>query len=182
VKTKFLVGILVFLIVVNVAILGTYLYVRFLAPEDPAFGFPGGGPPPVMMDLDPAAREQLRDVMMEFRQEARPLQEQIAQAEDSIALLLGQDPVPTEAMDGLFKRIADIRVSINRMAVQRLVQAKSFLSPEQQRVFFRAILEARPRMGPRGGFGRGPFMGSDSGRGRPFGPDGHMRRNQPLHE
>lgn len=181
-KTKFLVGILVFLIVVNVATLGTYLYLRFIAPQEPDFGSPELGPPPAMMDLDPDAREQLRDVMMEFRQEARPLQEQITQAEDSIALLLAQDPVPTDAMERLFKRIADIRVSINRMAVQRLVQAKSFLTPEQQRVFFRAILEARPRMGPRGGFGRGPLMGPDSGRGRPFGPDGRMRRYQPPHE
>lgn len=178
-KTKVLVGILIFLIVVNLATLGTYLYLRFVAPEEPPFGFPGGGPPPAMLELDPAARSQLRDLMMDFRREARPLQEQILRAEDSIAILLVQEPVPDETLERLFEQIADLRVSINKMAVRRLVQTKSFLPPEQQRMFFRAIMDARPQMGPRGGFGRGPLIGPDSGRGRRFGPEGRMHRNDP---
>jgi uncharacterized membrane protein len=178
-KTKVLVGILILLIIVNLTTLGTYLYLRFVAPGEPAPGFPGGGPPPAIMELDPAARSQLRDLMMDFRREARPLQEQILRAEDSIAVLLEQEPVPADAVDRLFERTADLRVSINKMALRRLVQTKSFLPPEQQRLFFRAIMEARPQMGPRGGFGRGPFMGPDSDRGRPFGPEGRPHRDQP---
>jgi Spy/CpxP family protein refolding chaperone len=132
-----------------------------------------------MLELEPQARAQLRELMYDFRQEARPLQDQITHAEDSIALLLDQDPVPVETMELLFRRISDLRISVNRMALQRLVASKSFLTPEQQRAFFRAVMEARPRMGGRGWGGRGPMLGPDSGGGRPFGPEGRMRRNQP---
>ena len=51
-KTKVIVGILVLLIVVNLATLGTYLYLRFAEPGEPGSGFRSGGPPPAMMELD----------------------------------------------------------------------------------------------------------------------------------
>lgn len=175
-KTKVLVGSLLFLIVLNLATLGTWLYVRFVAPaeESPA---PVGGPPELMQEMDEGTRQQLRSVIMEFRQEVMPLQRQVRSAEDSVALLLQQDAVPVEAVRGLLRRVAELRTSISSQAVERLVATKKFLTPEQQRLLFRAIVEAQPR-GPRGD-GPGPRPGMRPGfrQGPPGGRFGMPERD-----
>ena len=166
-KTKILVGALVFLIVVNLATLGTYLYLRFTAPADPGPEFVGG-PPGAMLELDASTRERLRNLMMEFRRETMPIQEQVRSAEDSLARLLQQDPVPLDRVDRLFQQIGELRTSVGRLAVRRLVQTKSFLTPEQQHMFFRSVLDQQPRMRPGAGFGRGPRFGPDQRGGAPY--------------
>ena len=163
-KTKVLVGSLIFLIIVNLATLGTYLWLRFKAPHD----MPMGTPPAAMMALDSATRERLHGIMMDFRRSMMPVQEELRRAEDSVIVLLQQDPVPTEQVDQLFIRISALRTSISQNAVRHLVQTKSFLTPEQQRHFFRAILDAQPRMRRGEGMGMGPRFGPDQRDGRPF--------------
>lgn len=165
-KTKILVGALLFLIVLNLATLGTYLYLRFTAPPEDGPPF-AGGPPAAMLELDDSTRERLRSLMIEFRREAMPIQEQIRSAEDSLAELLQQDPVPLDQIDGLFTHIANLRTRVGQLAVRRLVQTRSFLTTEQQQIFFRSVLDQQPRMRP--GMGRGPRFRLDPRGGPPFG-------------
>jgi uncharacterized membrane protein len=176
-KTKVLVGALLFLIVLNLATLGTWLYVRFVAPPaEPVL--PMGGPPELMRELNDSTRQQLRAVMMEFRRDVMPLQRQVRAAEDSIALWLQQDPVPVSEVQDVLRRAADLRASISIRAVERLVATKQFLTPEQQRMFFRAIIEAQPR-GPRSdGFGARPGAGRRPG----FGQGPRPERMGPMEE
>lgn len=176
-KTKVLVGALLFLIVLNLATLGTWLYVRFVGPpEQPRLSV--GGPPALMRQLDEATQEKLREVMMSFRDDVMPLQRQVRRAEDSVALLLQQDPVPVKTIHGLLRRIADLRTSVSERAVERLVATKSFLTPEQQRMFFRAVIDAQPRSGRGGeGMGRGPGMGPGFRQGPSFGRSQPMERD-----
>lgn len=181
-KTKVLVGALLFLIVLNLATLGTWLYVRFMAPPDMP-PTPVGGPPELMRMLDDSARLRLQSVMISFRNDVMPLQRQARSVEDSIAAFLQLDPVPVDAVRRLLRRAADLRTAISERAVERLVATKKFLTPEQQRMFFRAVLDAQPR-GPRAGEGpgRGPGMGMGPGmhQGPPFGrPDPMERDSQP---
>jgi Spy/CpxP family protein refolding chaperone len=160
-KTRLLVGALLFLIVVNLATLGTYLVHQFRQLSDLPMG-PGRGGPPELAELPQEKRMQVMDLMRSVHTQAMEKEKEIQTVEDSIATLLLNDPVSADRVNTLLRRSAELKYEISSIAVQRLIQAKAFLTPEQQRLLFRAILEARPRMRRQGGFGSG---------GPPFGPD-----------
>ena len=160
-KTRLLVGALLFLIVVNLATLGTYLYHQLRQSELPSFGSERGGPPE-LAGLPQEKRMHVMELMRSVREQGIEKEKEIRAVEDSIGGLLLSDSVPLERVNALLKRSAELKYEISNIAVQHLVQAKAFLTPEQQRLLFRAILEARPRMRRQGGFGPG---------GPPFGPD-----------
>ena len=79
--------------------------------------------------------------------------------------LMQQEPVPRSDVDAMLRDIADIRLEISQKAIEKFIEAKSFLSPEGQELFFDAILKARP-----GGPGMGRFGD------RPRGPRGQRDR------
>lgn len=169
-KTKVLVGILLFLIVINLSTIGVFVY-HLLTPPPPALepfagegepapGMMGPGMP--MMRLKPEAREQMHKLMIAFREEIKGYQEQIFALEDSTVALLKNDPPPMSRVNERLKQMADLRLLVNEKAVHNLLQAKKFLSPEEQEVFFRAIMQARPQ-GMR--FGGGMTRGGMKGRG-----------------
>jgi uncharacterized membrane protein len=160
-KTRLLVGALLFLIVVNLATLGTYLYHQFRQPNNQIKGELLAGPPE-LAELPQDKRTQVMELMRSVRMQVMEKEKEIQTVEDSIATLLLSDPVPSERVNALLHRSADLKYEISTTAVQRLIQAKAFLTLEQQRLLFRAILEARPRMRQQGRFGPG---------GPPFGPD-----------
>jgi len=167
-KTKVLVGILLFLIVINLSTIGVFVY-HLLKPAPAEFEpLPGdGGPLPGMMSrgnpmmrLKPEAREQMHKLMLAFREESQVYQEQIFALEDSTVALLKNDPPPMSRVNEHLKQIADLRLLINEKAVHNLLQAKKFLSPEEQGMFFRAIMQARPQgMRMSGNMTRGPMWG-----------------------
>ncbi|HCA79390.1 MAG TPA: hypothetical protein DEP53_06605 [Bacteroidetes bacterium] len=167
-KTKVLVGILLFLIVINLSTIGVFVY-HLLKPVPPelALGAGEGVPPPGMMGagmpmmrLKPEAREKMHKLMLGFREEIRDYQEQMFALEDSTVALLKNDPPPMSRVNEHLKQIADLRLLIDEKAVHNLLQAKKYLSPDEQEMFFRAIMQARPqgmRLG--GGTTRGPMWG-----------------------
>jgi hypothetical protein len=57
------------------------------------------------------------------------------------------DPVPTARVDSLLGEISAARLEISRIAARKLIEAKTVLPPEEQRMFFDAILGARPTPG-----------------------------------
>jgi Spy/CpxP family protein refolding chaperone len=162
-KTKVLIGILIFLIVVNLATIGTYVYMRLTHrrafTEQP--GPPGGGMPPGMPGNGPMAqltedqRHKLFDLMSGFHEETYALNEHAAEIERETFKLLHEDPVPQEKVDARLKEISDIRLEISRKAAQKLVRAKEFLAPEQQERFFGAIMQSHQ------GIGGPPMRGGD---------------------
>jgi Spy/CpxP family protein refolding chaperone len=102
----------------------------------------------------------MHKLMLGFREEIRGYQEQMVALEDSTVALLKNDPPPMSRINEHLKQLADLRLLINEKAIHNLLQAKKFLSPEQQEMFFRAIMQARPqgmRMG--GGMARGLMSG-----------------------
>jgi len=167
-KTKVLVGILLFLIVINLSTIGVFVY-HWLRPGPRGMEpFSGNGMPPQemmgpgmpMMRLEPEVRERMHKLMLGFREEIRGYQEQMVALEDSTVALLKNDPPPMSRINEHLKQLADLRLLINEKAIHNLLQAKTFLSPEQQEMFFRAIMQARPqgmRMG--GGMARGLMSG-----------------------
>lgn len=168
-KTKVLVGILLFLIVVNLSTIGVFVYHTLQrGPRQLDDGpFEGGRPPGMMggespmMRMQPEVREQMHALMMKFREGIRDTEQRIVVLEDSTVAMLKIDPPPMDRINENLKKLSDLRLLINQKAVHNLLQAKSFLNPEQEDMFFRAIMQARPQMGRSGGgtMGRGPMWG-----------------------
>ncbi len=140
-KMKLLVGGLLFLIVVNLATIGSYLYVRWTQSQPvPHFG-PGRGFP---MDLDPLKRARFLELLKSFRDETQTLEDKIVRTQDEIFSLLGRDSAPQDKVKEKLKELADLRLQISERATQRLIEAKSFLSPVEQKMFLDGILQMRP--------------------------------------
>lgn len=168
-KTKVLVGILLFLIVVNLSTIGVFVYhiLRGGPPQLDAVPFEGRRPPGMMggespmMRMQPEVRERMHALMMGFREDVKETQQRIFVLEDSTVAMLKNDPPPMDRINENLKKISDLRLSINQKAVHNLLRAKSFLNPGQQEMFFRAIMQARPEIGRSGGgsMGRGPMWG-----------------------
>jgi Spy/CpxP family protein refolding chaperone len=167
-KTKVLVGILLFLIIINLSTIGVFVFHMLQGPKEAEPMTPEGGrpigmmaPESPMMRLQPEVRERMHKLMTSFREETRELQQKIFVLEDTTVALLKNDPPPMGRITDNLKQISDLRLLINQKAIHNLLQAKSFLPPEQQDMFFRAIMQARPQMGRYGAgmMGRGQMRG-----------------------
>jgi Spy/CpxP family protein refolding chaperone len=179
-KTKVLVGILLFLIVVNLSTIGVFVVHMLRGPKEAELMSPEGGrpagmmaPETPMMRLQPEVRERMHKLMMTFREDTRDLQQKIFVLEDTTVALLKNDPPPMGHITDNLKQISDLRLLINQKAIHNLLQAKSFLPPEQQDMFFRAIMQARPQIGRYGAgmMGRGSMWGRQTpGRSDSSGP------------
>jgi Spy/CpxP family protein refolding chaperone len=176
VKLKILIGILVFLIVLNLATIGTFLFMyltqdRSAVAERPflekRIGWRPGRSMHPMMRLDRQERQQLTKLLDDFHMETLDLRMQVDSLETQVIMLMHEEPVPTNEVDSLLERLSAIRLEISKKATKKLIEAKSFLSPEQREMFYKAILQVRPEPGGM----RGPGLG---------GPRrSHMHRFQP---
>jgi hypothetical protein len=167
-KTKVLVGILLFLIIINLSTIGVFVFHMLQGPkESEQMTLEGGrpvgmmAPESPMMRLQPEVRERMHKLMTSFREETRELQQKIFVLEDTTVALLKNDPPPMGRITDNLKQISDLRLLINQKAIHNLLQAKSFVPPEQQDIFLRAIMQARPQMGRYGAgmMGRGQMRG-----------------------
>jgi hypothetical protein len=62
-----------------------------------------------------------------------------------------------ETVDQNLQELSDIRLQIMQRAIKKMINAKSFLTPEQQRHFFKAMTFSRPGIHEGGRFpGRRP--------------------------
>ena len=176
-KLKVLVGALVFLIVLNLATIGTFLYVHFTRPAMPSVAdgpeFPhrdaDSGRRPRLHRLPSQHREALVGLLREFHSETQDLRTRLDELEGGVFDLMQGDPVPVARVDSLLGEISRVRLEISRIATRKLIEAKGVLPPEEERMFFDSILQARPTphfsQGPRPG--ERPF----GGRGRRVHPD-----------
>jgi hypothetical protein len=162
-KLRVLVGVLGFLIILNLATIGTFLYVHFtrpprpslsLAPDEGFRGRPRAAGRPWLRRLPSEDREELVGLLREFHGETRDLRLKLRSLEDQIFDLMQNDPVSVVTVDSLLGEVAAVRLDISRVATRKLIEAKTILPREEQRMFFDSILQARPA--PRGMHGPGP--------------------------
>lgn len=147
-KLKILIGVLVFLILVNLATIGSFFYFQMRRPDHPPGGMFHGGPPHDMMALDSEKREHLHNLLKNFHRETRDDQKKLRQLENELFDLLQSDSTSTEEIDEALRAIETLRSTINHKMIATLLQAKAFLSPTEQKRFFNSMLRARP--GPPG--------------------------------
>ncbi len=168
-KTKVLVGVLLFLIIINLATLGTYLFITLTKPPEPRFpmGPPGmmgqnfrGPMGPDQLQLDDDQRRELMGHMMELHQETRALRDSVMELEREALELLKEETFSLDTVDRKLVQIAGLKLRMSQAAIRNVIQAKSLLTPEQQEFFISMILRSQSRM-PGGGppFEMKPPMG-----------------------
>jgi hypothetical protein len=150
VKLKLLVGTLLFLIVLNLATIGSFLYSQWRQGsryEAPPVAHPGdrrGERARHTHRIAPENREELRRLLGQLHEETADLREQINELETEAVGLLERDPVPRDSLDRIVEQIAGLRLEVNRRALDKLIESKVHLDPQQQRIFFRMVLGSRP--------------------------------------
>ncbi len=147
-KVKILIGVLLFLIAVNLATIGSYIYLRVRHDRDNTWKrerydhrLRDKRPD---LRLDSKQRKQLFSLFQSYRSETDSQRQQIGVLEGQTFDLLQKDPVPIDSVKQNLQRIADIRYDISLHIIQKLMEAKSFLNPDQQHAFYNAIMRARP--------------------------------------
>ena len=163
-KVKILVGVLIFLTLVNLAMMGTFAYFRFVHPPFDEFRnhpMDSRMPPPIL-ELGEKERGQMFKLMRGFIDDSRPMRDSVRLMENELFQLFQQNPVVQEKIDSKLKDIAAVKVEISQRAAKDFVQAKTFLTPQQQEHFFKAIMQSMPDFGPGGGPQQGPMKGKDS--------------------
>ena len=144
-RVKILVAALIFLIVVNLATIGTYVYLKLAqSSEEERHGMPPGRMPPPIAQLNEDQRQKIFGLMRGFQEETRNLQLRVRSLEDSTFRLIQETSVERDKVDERLREIAGVRLEISKKAAQKMIEAKSFLTPEQQKHFFDAIMQVRP--------------------------------------
>ncbi len=144
-KIKLLIGALLFLILVNLATIGSYLYYRWNAPaplppwEERHPGRWGGAPPPPM-DLAPEQRRVLRSLIFEFAEQTRDLRDEKRRLKEELFRLMTSDEVDTTLINQKTKELSEVWYRLFKISTDKLIDAKKHLTPEQQRHLFFAIL------------------------------------------
>ena len=148
-KTKTLIIILVTLIIVNLITIGAFVY----------FQVTKKGPPPPPQEAfkpfllhpnNPEARltedqqKKLKDLMDNFKNETMQLKAQSDSTEKLLADLFQETNISRDKIETALKHLSDIRFKISLKAADNMIKAKSFLNPEQQKIFLRSIMQPRP--------------------------------------
>jgi len=127
-KVKILVGVLVFLVVLNVAALGTFIYYGHFSrpPMPPAPGSRGASHErgasssgPWLRHLPHKERDELFNLLEEFQRETRDLRTRAHSLEDEAFGLMQRDPVPSARVDSLLGEISAARFEISRIAARK---------------------------------------------------------------
>lgn len=151
-KIKLLIGALVFLIVLNLATIGSFVFLQWkgnraiTSIRTPAAGMSrlrtGGRGIGRRMRLHREERQELWRLFEEFRSETAELATRVRELEHQSFALMQRDPVPRDSLDTLLEEIAEVRLTISRKATDKLIEASVHLTPEQRRMFYASVLEA----------------------------------------
>jgi Spy/CpxP family protein refolding chaperone len=178
-NVRVLTGVLVFIMIVNIAAVDAYVYYHMMgaSAEPPQDVLPGprslgreqGGDP--LAGLDEQQRNRLREIMEEFRKSTGELNGRIRTLDDEIFKLIQTDSIQSERIARNLEDISTARLEINRIAIDKILKTKSFLSREQQTRLFNAIFRMKPGGPPPQGSveapqDAAPDGGSDSTAGR----------------
>ncbi len=140
-KVKVMSGVLIFSLAFNLAVIGTFVFKRFLDPE-PRFSprermermpfFKG-------MDFGDTEREKIIELFKEFRKASRETQRSIIELEDQLFETLKDENKDLDQAHKIMEQIGAKKIELGKSALDQFLKAKSFLSPEQQNHFYRML-------------------------------------------
>jgi uncharacterized membrane protein len=150
-KIKLLVGALVVLVVMNIAAIGTFLFVHMHGPH-PMAGLHEGRRMhrgEFRHELSRDEREKLRHTMESFHREVRPLVQETGRLEDDLIASMGKDPVSRAHIDSLLDQISKNRLELAHRATDRMSAMGDSLSAEQRTHLMQALVRMRHGDEPR---------------------------------
>ena len=141
-KIKILAGILVFLIVLNLVTIGSYVYFRWMAPQRPPMMMP-----PMMREhwmrhhprFTPEQREKMRELHQQFLEEIAGDREAIFTLRREILEMLKQDTVDTALLARKLDSISIYRGRIERKGLEMLYRTRHILPFAQRQEFYRML-------------------------------------------
>lgn len=149
-RKKIIIFTIVFLTIVNLASLATFAYYRwFSTPMPPfmeraeiSFHFIKN-----KLNLDERQAEQLKSFFLVFQEEAKILLDSLQTKRTVFFTELSFEEPDSVRLNILIEEMSDIQELLKKKAINNLLLARSFLTPEQQRDFISFFNE---RMGPMG--------------------------------
>ena len=138
-KIKVLIGILVFLILLNLATIGTWVYLHFISPPEPKFpesGWKWNRPPmprlrPPIHHLPLEQQQKLRSLLKELRQAKRPLESELRELHFQLREALQDTNVSMDSLQTLLDSLAAVQRQINEVVIQHFLKARQLLPAEQ---------------------------------------------------
>ena len=154
-KVKVLIGILVFLIIINLATIGSYVYfkanradrLRDFPRSERAFRHPFAKTGDPEQDITAEQRKKILLLFRQFRNETKEINKQIMKKQNEMVLILEKDSVDSDRVNLIMQEISDLRMDIGKVAINKIIESKTFLKPKQRKRFFDAILSPGPQIG-----------------------------------
>ena len=148
-KKNLVILFLVLLTIVNIAALATFAYHRFY-PKEP---FPHMERPDTPerfirreLDLNEKQAKEFEARFKKFRMEMEPIMDSLrAKRAELTEEMSAREPSVTK-LDSLTEEIGALDVRLQKKTIMHMLEAKAFLTPEQQKKFFSLFKEGRERI------------------------------------
>jgi uncharacterized membrane protein len=162
-KERALIYLVIVLVVINVAALGTIIYQRLAKPFWGHGRSEEMGIPPELsrsFRLDPAQREALKESRRCIDSLITPIHAEIGQKRQELLKEMDSSQPDTAQIDRLLTEIGALQVTIEKTLIHGFLENSKTFSPEQRNAFLkminrRAKWQDKPMMGPGQGFGPG---------------------------
>jgi Spy/CpxP family protein refolding chaperone len=162
-KERALIYLVVVLVVINVAALGTIIYQRVTGPfwmhERPE-GMMTPSDMPREFKLQPDQRRAMRESRLCVDSLIAPIHSQIAQKRQELLSEMDSGQPDSIRIDQILTEIGALQVQVEKTMIRHLLEDSKNFSPEQRSAFLRMINQRakwqdRPMMGPGQEMGRG---------------------------
>src|SRR5258705_1802061 len=128
-KVKVLIGVLVVLMVMNLAARGSFMFMHLHGDRHHGHSGERRMQRWVMRNVPEEDRERLMRTMRSFHEEVRPLAEQTGKLEEELISSMRQDPPPRAHIDSLLEQISHNRLQDPRRATDRMIPLAESLTP-----------------------------------------------------
>ena len=171
-RRNLLLCLLVFSLTLNLGIIATFAYTRFVAGRAPA-SMPAQSPWHLRdlwraLNLGPEQHRQMGELLPEHRRRVRELRLTLAQKREELFEMMRRGTSSWPDMQSKIREISSIQGRLEEEVVRLMLECRQRLTPEQKAIFL-CLLERRITPGrsgkkescaPRGGRGRGQAPGN----------------------
>jgi len=147
-KIKILVGTLIFLIVINLAAIGSYTYFQITRSGENNYkrpslreGFRRKPSRPPRMRLNPEQRRQLWKLNRQFQEQVKEYETEIDETRLQIFEELEKESFSVDDIEEKLQNIAQLKLEIEKQAIMKLRETQKYLSLEQRRLLFDSMLD-----------------------------------------
>lgn len=135
---------------------------------------PGEGPPAPLVSyfreiagqLPAEKRREVRRILRESFQEARPRMRELGEARKQVAYAIAAEPFDPQKLEAIFAQSNAVFGELAESSQEALLKALALLSPEERQAFAAAVREGKRPPGPRHRDGKdGPPPHRDAGDG-----------------